>query len=84
MTCEELLRMLNDYVDGDIDPAVCEGFEEHLAGCNPCQIVVDTIRKTIKLYKDEEVFEMPLAFRQRLHRNLREKWNEKWQRGAGG
>ncbi|MCS6860616.1 MAG: zf-HC2 domain-containing protein [Abditibacteriales bacterium] len=76
MKCEDLLRMLNDYVDGDIDPAVCEDFEEHLAGCNPCALVVDSIRKTITLYKGEEVYEIPLPFRERLHRVLRERWKE--------
>jgi len=76
MKCEDLLRMLNDYVDGDIDPAVCEEFEQHLAGCNPCQVVVDNIRKTITLYKGGEVYEIPTAFRERLHRVLREKWKD--------
>lgn len=66
--------MLNDYVDGDIDPAVCEGFESHLADCNPCQVVVDTIRGTIALYRGEQVFEMPVEFRNRLHRTLRDRW----------
>ena len=54
MKCEELLAMLNEYVDGTVDPAICEEFEKHLAGCNPCQVVVDNIRKTITLYKDGE------------------------------
>jgi anti-sigma factor RsiW len=66
--------MLNDYVDGDVDPAVCEGFESHLAGCNPCRVVVDTIRGTISLYRGEEVFELPAGFRDRLHRELRKRW----------
>ena len=52
MKCEELLALLNEYVDGTVDPAICDEFENHLAGCNPCQIVVDNIRKTITLYKD--------------------------------
>ncbi len=77
MKCEEMLRMLNDYVDGEIDPAICDQFESHLEDCNPCQIVVDTIRNTIKLYKDGEVFEMPLAFREKLHQTLRERWSKK-------
>ena len=77
MTCEELLRMLNDYVDGDIDPSICEGFEKHIEACNPCRIVVDTIRKTITLYKDEAVCELPLRFREKLRATLREKWKEK-------
>lgn len=76
MNCEELLQMLNDYVDGEIDPAVCTEFETHLQGCNPCQIVVDTIRKTITLYQNERMYELPIAFRQKMHTTLREKWKE--------
>jgi anti-sigma factor RsiW len=77
MTCEDLLRMLNDYVDGDIDPGVCAAFDQHLEGCNPCRMVVDTIRKTITLYKDEEVYDIPLAFRERLHQTLRNQWGQR-------
>ena len=77
MKCEELLRMLNDYVDGDIDPAVCDQFQDHLDDCNPCQVVVDTIRKTIKLYKNNEVFEIPAHFREHLHLTLRDRWSKK-------
>jgi hypothetical protein len=51
--------------------------EKHLAGCNPCQVVVDNIRKTIILYKAGQPYELPLEFRQRLHRALRERWKEK-------
>jgi hypothetical protein len=27
MKCQELLKMLNEYVEGDIDPAVCQELE---------------------------------------------------------
>ena len=74
MTCDELLKALNEYVDGTLEPGVCEAFEHHLAGCNPCQVVVDNIRKTIMLYKAGEPYELPAGFRQRLHRTLRESW----------
>ena len=50
MECEELLMMLNEYVDGTVDPAICGELERHMAGCNPCQVVVDNIRQTITLY----------------------------------
>ncbi|RMF91153.1 MAG: zf-HC2 domain-containing protein [Nitrospinota bacterium] len=76
MKCEELLRLLNDYVDGDIDPALCTQFEQHLAGCDPCRVVVDTLRKTITLYKGEEIYEMPQEFREQLHQTLRKKWEQ--------
>ena len=74
MTCDELLRAMNEYVDGRVDPAVCSSFEQHLAGCNPCQVVVDNIRQTIALYRAGEPYPLPAAFRDALHRSLREKW----------
>ena len=77
MKCEELLKQLNEYVDGTVDPAICEDFEKHMAGCNPCQLVVDNIRKTITLYKDGQPCELPLEFRTKLHSLLRERWHEK-------
>ncbi len=77
MKCEDMLRLLNEYVDGEIDPAVCEEFEQHLQGCNPCQIVIDNIRKTITLYKGEAVYELPTEFRKRMHSALREQWKDR-------
>lgn len=75
MKCEDLMRFLNDYVDGDIDASICKDFEEHMDGCNPCRVVVDNIRKSIKIYKDQEVFELPVEFRAKLHATLRDKWS---------
>ncbi len=76
MKCEDLLKMLNEYVDGTVDATICEEFEKHMAGCNPCQVVVDNIRKTITLYKEGEPYELPLKFRERLHATLRQRWRE--------
>ena len=83
MKCEELLMMLNEYVDGSVDPAICEAFKEHLNGCNPCQVVVDNIRKTITLYKAGQPYELPVAFREHLHAVLRQRWQAK-QLATGG
>ena len=76
MKCEEMLALLNEYVDGTVDPAICVEFEQHMAGCNPCQVVVDNIRKTITLYKQGQPYHLPAEFRQRLHQALRQKWKE--------
>ncbi len=76
MKCEELLKMLNEYVDGTVDPAVCAEFEQHLAGCNPCQVVVDNIRQTITLYRAGRPYALPTAFRVRLHEALRQRWSQ--------
>ena len=76
MKCEELLTLLNEYVDGTVDPTICEEFERHMAGCKPCQVVVDNIRKTITLYKNGQPCELPCEFRNRLHHTLRQKWKQ--------
>jgi hypothetical protein len=76
MKCAELLAALNEYVDGTVDPSLCEEFEKHMAGCNPCQIVVDNIRQTITLYKEGKPIELPAGFRSRLHAALRQRWKE--------
>ena len=78
MKCDDLLQALNEYVDGSIEPAMCAEFEEYLAGCNPCEVVVDNIRQTITLYKAGEVYPMPESFRNCLHQTLKEKWREKF------
>jgi len=79
-TCEELLALLNEYVDGGVNPSVCKELEAHLAACNPCRVVVDNVRKTITLYRNDKPCELPVAFRDRLHVALRNCWKE---RGPG-
>jgi anti-sigma factor RsiW len=74
MKCQDLLQLLNEYVDGTLDPSFCEEFERHMAGCDPCQIVVDNIRKTITLYKAGQPSELSAPFRDQLHALLRDRW----------
>jgi len=74
MKCDELLALLNDYVDGDVAAGVCADLERHLAGCNPCQVVVDNLRKTITLYKAGQPYELPQGFHERLQAAWRLRW----------
>ncbi|MFO0929620.1 MAG: zf-HC2 domain-containing protein [Gemmataceae bacterium] len=78
MTCEELLQALNAYVDGDALPAFCEKYAAHLAECNPCQVVVDNIRQTIRLYRAGEPYPMPPEFQDSLRQQLRRRWLERF------
>jgi RNA polymerase sigma-70 factor (ECF subfamily) len=80
-TCHELLALLNDYVDGKVDPGICKELEAHLAGCNPCQVVVDNIRKTITLYRNDQPCELPIEFRNHLHAALRDCWKKTGPKG---
>jgi anti-sigma factor RsiW len=74
MKCEELLAALNEYVDGQQKSALCQALQEHLAQCNPCQVVVDNIRQTITLYRCGEVVPLPAELHEHLRDLLRERW----------
>ncbi|NOX63259.1 MAG: hypothetical protein GXP42_15140 [Chloroflexi bacterium] len=47
--CVEVLSQLNDYVDGELDLALCKDLEQHLAECDDCRVVLDTLEKTVLL-----------------------------------
>lgn len=69
--CRELLGALSDYVDGELEETLCVELERHLAHCENCRVVVDTLRKTVYLYhvtaRPEPV---PDEIRQRLFKKL--------------
>jgi anti-sigma factor RsiW len=71
-SCDELLALLNEYVDGGVNPTICKALKGHLAQCNPCRVVVDNVRQTITLYRDNEPCDLPAAFHQRLHAAIRD------------
>lgn len=58
--CQQLLTELNDYADGELSPELCVELEEHLAQCENCQVVLDTLKKTIYLVRSLRDQEEPL------------------------
>lgn len=47
--CYHVLTELNDYVDGELSADLCVELEAHLHECENCQIVLDTLHKTLYL-----------------------------------
>ena len=68
--CRHLLEELSDYVDETASEAVCAEIEHHLITCKDCQIVVDTLRKTILLYRTLPQPKMPAHARETLYKKL--------------
>ena len=54
-TCRALIAQLSGFLDGELDAALCEKIERHLATCHSCHVVADTLRKTIALYRGTRV-----------------------------
>ncbi|MCP4428076.1 MAG: hypothetical protein GY803_26620 [Chloroflexi bacterium] len=68
--CPHLLDDLSDYLDGETSEKVCAEIERRLADCENCQAVVDTLRKTVFLYRDMPQPTMPNDTRKRLYHAL--------------
>ena len=69
--CHHLLGSLSDYVDGDIKDEICQEIEQHVADCEDCRIVIDTLGKTVSLYRataNEPI--VPSDVRERLYNRL--------------
>ena len=59
MNCTDFLAKLTDFFDGTIDPSLLAEVREHLCSCHHCEVVVDTTRHTIDIYRAHEPYDLP-------------------------
>lgn len=69
-TCQALLSQLSEYIDGELEEAFCAEIERHLATCENCQIVVNTLAKTVTLYRQLPAAKLPAEKQDRLFKIL--------------
>jgi predicted anti-sigma-YlaC factor YlaD len=70
-SCKDMMKDLSDYVDGTAEQALCAELEQHMQDCPDCRIFVDTLQKTIFLYRQQdEARALPEESRSRLYRAL--------------
>jgi anti-sigma factor RsiW len=49
LTCQQLVELVTDYLEGSLSAAQRARFEEHLTKCAGCQNYLAQMRQTIKL-----------------------------------
>lgn len=64
--CQDMLQKLNSYIDQELEKTLCEELEQHLRDCHDCRVVLDSMRKTIELYRLDENETLPEDVRRRL------------------
>lgn len=67
MTCKEFLALLDDLIDDTLTPETRADLQQHLGRCGHCEIVFNTTRKTIEIYRSHELYDLPTGLRDRLH-----------------
>ncbi len=46
--CKQMFAQLSDYLDGALDPTMCDKLERHIGGCAPCEAFLGSLRTSIE------------------------------------
>jgi predicted anti-sigma-YlaC factor YlaD len=65
--------LLSDFLDRTLHWRTSRSLEAHLVVCPPCRCFVATVEKTILLYRQRPVVDVPVAVRVHLRALLRER-----------
>jgi hypothetical protein len=70
VTCTEFIAQLDDLLEERVTVTLRADLEEHLRGCEHCVITMNTTRKTIEIYRNHEIYELPNDLRARLQKAI--------------
>lgn len=59
MSCEDFLAELGNYLENDTTAEVCRQLQNHLTHCRTCQILYDSVRKTLQVVTNSGCFDLP-------------------------
>ncbi|MHB8624764.1 MAG: anti-sigma factor family protein [Aggregatilineales bacterium] len=68
--CQDILQDLSLYIDREASASLCDEIERHLSECADCEVIVDTLQRTISLYHRLPQPEMPERLRTRLYQTF--------------
>lgn len=77
MECRDVIARLSEYLDQEVVVELREELEVHLVDCPECRIHVETVKKTIALYRTERDRRCPEQVRSRLHALLSVEYRKK-------
>ena len=64
--CVALFARLSEYMDGELDPAVCAGIDGHMADCEPCRRFLDSLRRAVAHVASLDAPELPENFKREI------------------
>ena len=59
LTCQQMVELVTEYLDGAMEPRRRARFEEHLAGCGGCTAYLAQFRTTVALVGRLDVDDVP-------------------------
>jgi len=62
--CKALFARLSEYLDGELDPAVCAGVDEHMTDCHRCRAFLESLRRAVAFVAETESPSLPEDLKQ--------------------
>ena len=59
LSCQQMVELVTEYLDGVMEPRRRARFEAHLAGCDGCTNYVEQFRMTVSVVGRLEVDDVP-------------------------
>jgi anti-sigma factor RsiW len=77
MNCDEATKLMDGYLDGELDPITSQTIEQHLRGCGRCDQAYKTHESLIRaIGSATPYFKAPAELRERIRSSLREETAE--------
>ncbi len=70
LDCKHVWPYLSDYIDGSVSQEEREAIELHLAHCEICSAILDSVHNILVLTADDRVFRLPVGYGDRLHARI--------------
>jgi len=83
INCQEVLDQLSDFLEEDVASELRSQIEAHLHGCRHCHLEVDTLRRTVELFRADETVGTPILLSERLKSALGTAYRERGCPDAG-
>ena len=78
MNCEEATKLMDGYLDGELDPITSEKIEQHLRDCRKCEEAYEAhTALTHAISRGAPYYKAPIELRQRVHSSLRDEVADK-------
>jgi RNA polymerase sigma-70 factor (ECF subfamily) len=71
VTCKEVFNHICENLDEKIDSPQCREIRRHLDRCPSCVAYLDSLKKTIRLYRAYPPPRLPQKARKKLHAQLK-------------
>src|SRR5881398_680617 len=78
MNCEEAIKLMDGYLDGELDPITNQAIEQHLRSCRNCEQAYETHGALVRaIGSAAPYYKAPEELRERIQSSLREEIAER-------